>query len=146
MERRGFFKFFAAGGAGLLALARLSKAEAADKDKVVYHLDDLDKVDFVLGNIDNHIKGTGGPGKVKLALVVHGPALKAFHAIDAVAETENAFNGLRDQGVALNACANTMRAQKVTLADLLQGFVVAEKGGVVKLAEYQGEGYAYLRP
>lgn len=39
-----------------------------------------------------------------------------------------------------------MRAQNVTLKDLLPGFVVADKGGVVKLADLQARGYAYLRP
>jgi Domain of unknown function (DUF1791). len=36
--------------------------------------------------------------------------------------------------------------QGVKLDDLTPGFVVAEKGGVVRLAELQQQGYAYLRP
>ena len=51
--------------------------------KVVYHLNDLDKVNFVLGNIQNHLDGVGGPDHVTIALVVHGQALKAFHAASA---------------------------------------------------------------
>ena len=39
-----------------------------------------------------------------------------------------------------------MKAQNITLADLLAGFVSAEKGGVVRLAELQSQGYLYLRP
>jgi uncharacterized protein len=39
-----------------------------------------------------------------------------------------------------------MHAQKITLADLLPGFVTAEKGGVVRIAELQLQGYLYLRP
>jgi uncharacterized protein len=39
-----------------------------------------------------------------------------------------------------------MDAQKLALGDLMPGFAVAEKGGVVKLAELQAEGWAYLRP
>jgi intracellular sulfur oxidation DsrE/DsrF family protein len=39
-----------------------------------------------------------------------------------------------------------MRAQKITLGDLLPGFVSAEKGGVVRIAELQSQGYLYLRP
>jgi uncharacterized protein len=31
-------------------------------------------------------------------------------------------------GLQLHACVNTMRAQEVTLKDLLPGFVVADKG------------------
>jgi intracellular sulfur oxidation DsrE/DsrF family protein len=37
-------------------------------------------------------------------------------------------------------------AAKRSLADLLPGFVAAERGGVVKLAELQRDGYLYLRP
>nr|WP_186294125.1 DsrE family protein [Bradyrhizobium guangdongense] len=51
-----------------------------------------------------------------------------------------------DGGVGFDACANTMKAQGVKLDDLTPGFVVAERGGVVRLAELQQQGYAYLRP
>ena len=46
----------------------------------------------------------------------------------------------------LAACGNTMKAQKVGLADLLPGFIAADKGGVVRIAELQSQGYLYLRP
>jgi uncharacterized protein len=49
-------------------------------------------------------------------------------------------------GLQLNACGNTMRAQDVTLKDLLPGFVAADRGGVVRIAELQAQGYVYLRP
>lgn len=39
-----------------------------------------------------------------------------------------------------------MKAQNVTLTDLLPGFVNAEKGGVVRLVELQSQGFLYLRP
>jgi intracellular sulfur oxidation DsrE/DsrF family protein len=48
--------------------------------------------------------------------------------------------------LALAACGNTMRSQKITLANLPPGFVTAEKGGVVRIAELQSQGYLYLRP
>ena len=56
------------------------------------------------------------------------------------------FAGLQKRGLAAHACANTMRAQNVTLKDLLPGFILAEKGAVVRLAELQSQGYIYLRP
>ena len=46
--------------------------------KVVYHLSEPGRVGFVLGNIRNHIAGKGGPDKVRIVLVIHGPALAAF--------------------------------------------------------------------
>ena len=138
------------GAAGALIAAAPGRARAAaaapDGAKVVYHLTDLDKVAFVLGNIRNHFAGMGGAGNVAIALVVHGPALKAFHAASAGEDVTERTRDLLKSGLALNACLNTMRAQNVTLAELLPGFAVAEKGGVVRIAELQGQGYVYLRP
>ncbi|MGY3235396.1 MULTISPECIES: DsrE family protein [unclassified Bradyrhizobium] len=129
-----------------------SRAKAAaeptkpDKLKVVYHLADADKVNFVLGNIQNHIDGVGGPDHVKLALVIHGPALKAFHWAHANPDVSRRISNFAKDGVELAACGNTMKAQNIKLTDLLPGFVSAEKGGVVHLAELQSQGYLYLRP
>jgi uncharacterized protein len=39
-----------------------------------------------------------------------------------------------------------MKSQNITLKDLLPGFVSADRGGVVRLAELQSQGYLYLRP
>ncbi|MDH6256680.1 DsrE family protein [Bradyrhizobium sp. BR13661] len=132
------------------ARAATDKAAAepvkSDKLKVVYHLSDADKVNFVLGNIQNHIDGVGGPDHVTLALVIHGPALKAFHRAQANPDISGRISNFAKDGVELAACGNTMKAQNITLTDLLPGFVSAEKGGVVRLAELQSQGYLYLRP
>ena len=118
----------------------------SNKLKVVYHLSDADKVNFVLGNIQNHIDGVGGPDHVTIALVIHGPALKAFHWAQANPDVSKRIGDFSKDGVELAACGNTMKAQNITLTDLLPGFVSAEKGGVVRLAELQSQGYLYLRP
>jgi intracellular sulfur oxidation DsrE/DsrF family protein len=138
----------AAGMSAMLASATRSSTQAAspDSSKVVYHLADLDKVNFVLGNIKNHYEGVGGPSHVKIALVVHGPALKAFQAGSANPIVKKDVSQFHGEGLELNACGNTMKAQKLTLGDLLPGFVAAEQGGVVRIAELQAQGYLYLRP
>ena len=123
-----------------------TNAGAGNKLKVVYHLSDAEKVNFVLGNVQNHIDGVGGPEHVTIALVIHGPALKAFHSAQANPDISQRVGDFSRDGVELAACGNTMKAQNVTLTDLLPGFVNAEKGGVVRLAELQSQGYLYLRP
>jgi len=135
-------------GAAFAASRAKAATEAAPstKLKVVYHLADADKVNFVLGNIQNHIDGVGGPDHVTLALVIHGPALKAFHSTQANPDVSKRIGDFSKDGVELAACGNTMKAQNITLKDLLPGFVSAEKGGVVRLAELQSQGYLYLRP
>jgi uncharacterized protein len=133
-------------GVSPLAIVAPKRATAAEFSRVAYHLADLDKVDFVLGNIHNHFSGMGGPDHVTIALVVHGPALNAFHLAAAAPDVAKRTDELKASGLQLNACINTMRAQNVTLKDLLPGFIVAEKGAVVRLAELQSQGYVYLRP
>jgi uncharacterized protein len=123
-----------------------TEASPAAGLKVVYHLSDLDKVNFVLGNIQNHFDGVGGPAHVTIALVVHGPALRAFHSASANPDLSRRVQQFSGDGVELAACGNTMKSQDVSLRELLPGFVVADKGGVVRLAELQSQGYLYLRP
>lgn len=146
MRRRNLLALALALTPASLLASRAGAADTADAAKVAYHLADLDKVDFVLGNINNHYKGMGGPDKVTIALVVHGPALKAFHSAGASPDIAKRLADLTKNGLAPHACINTMRAQNVTLEDLLPGFTVADKGGVVRLAQLQAQGYAYLRP
>lgn len=136
---------FAASRAGA-ATETPADGTAAKKLKVVYHLSDLDKVNFVLGNIQNHLDGVGGPDHVTIALVVHGQALKAFHAAGANPDLSHRLSQFKNDGIELAACANTMKSQNIGLSDLLPGFVSAERGGVVRLAELQSQGYLYLRP
>jgi hypothetical protein len=132
---------FAASRAGAAGDAAPSR-----KLKVVYHLTDLDKVGFVLGNIQNHFDGVGGPDNVTIALVVHGQALRAFRSASAHPDVSKRVGQFFKAGVQLAACGNTMASQNVTLKDLLPGFVAAERGGVVRIAELQSQGYLYIRP
>ena len=81
MERRSLLRMACAimpvqvlTGRANAATSDVAKPDAAKPDiakpdmaKVVYHLADLDKVDFVLGNIRNHFNGMGGPDKVTIA-------------------------------------------------------------------------------
>jgi intracellular sulfur oxidation DsrE/DsrF family protein len=147
MRRRNLLKLaLAMTPASLLAARANAGTDPPQASKVVYHLADLDKVEFVLGNIANHYKGMGGPENVTIALVVHGPALKAFRTAGASPNVATHIAELVKSDLAPSACIFAMQAQNVTLADLLPGFTVADKGGVVRLAQLQTQGYAYLRP
>jgi uncharacterized protein len=148
MDRRNMLRAAATLGAVFAASRADAAAEspAEGKLRVVYHLSDLDKVHFVLGNIQNHLDGAGGPDRVTIALVVHGPALRAFQTKEATPDMTQHVGKLAKAGVGFAACGNTMRSQKITLGDLLPGFVNVDKGGVVRIAELQSQGYLYLRP
>jgi intracellular sulfur oxidation DsrE/DsrF family protein len=147
MHRRNLLWGAASALSAAFAVSRAAaEAPAQGKLRVVYHLSDLEKVNFVMGNIQNHLDGVGGPDNVTIALVVHGPALKAFHAAKVSPDLANQVGQFSKAGLELAACGNTMRSQNVTLSDLIPGFVSADKGGVVRIAELQSQGYLYLRP
>src|ERR1700742_4898188 len=133
MDRRNMLLRAAAAFGAAFTASRANAATespAQDKLKVVYHLSDFDKVTFVIGNIQNHFDGVGGPDHVTIALVVHGPALRAFQSAQATPDLSQHVGRLSKDGLELAACGNTMRAQKIGLTDLLPGFVAADKGGV----------------
>jgi intracellular sulfur oxidation DsrE/DsrF family protein len=148
MNRRSMLWAAVSSIGAAMAAAPCANAAAQDapkeKLKVVYHLSDLDKVNFVIGNIENHLDGVGG--NVTIALVVHGPALRAFHSASANPDTASRIGQFAKARLELAACGNTMKSQNVVLKDLLPGFISADKGGVVRISELQSQGYLYLRP
>jgi len=147
VSRRGLMaRLVAAAAAGAAVFNGEVRAASPAVPRVAYHLSDLDKVGFVLGNIANHIEGMGGADKVTIVLVVHGPALNAFRQASANPDLARKLAKASAQGVGLEACGNTLEAQKLELGDLLAGFVRVDQGGVTRLAQLQAEGYAYLRP
>jgi len=131
----------------LLALAISTLGvHAAEKLKVVYHVTEFERVPFVLGNIENHIKGVGGPQNVEIILVAHGTAVKAFDKSSADKSLLERYGSLQKQGIEFDACGNTLNKEKLTLQDLPSGFVRVDQGGVVRVAKLQHAGYIYIRP
>jgi len=144
LGRRLLVKSTLLAGFGLAAAP--GGAAPARATRIVYHLVDAARAALALGNLRNHIVGAGGPGAAQFACVVLGPALGVFRRGGGdLAAAEDLRDRLAD-GVVFYACANTLAAQKWTLADLQPGFQLAEKGGVTLIADLQAQGYAYIRP
>ncbi len=130
----------------LALLLAVTTAHADDKMKVVYHVSEAERVPFVLGNIENHLRGAGGPDKVDIILVAHGPALAAFEKSKAAPTLLDRIAGLKKTGVEFDACGNTLNSSKLPVTALADGFVRVDQGGVVRIAELQKQGYIYIRP
>jgi uncharacterized protein len=139
MQRRMLLRALALAGLAAPAMA----AEEPKAKRVVYHLADADKVAFALGNMKNH---HAGAPDVELCAVVHGSALAVFRAKADNEALKREFADRLKAGDVFYACANTLAAHQWTLADILPGFGLADKGGVVKLADLQAQGWIYLRP
>jgi uncharacterized protein len=124
---------------GLLA----GTAAWAQQQKVVFQVSDPaeGKWNLTLNNAHN-VQQLLGKDNVKVEIVVYGPGIGMLKLDSPVATrvAEAVANH-----VDIVACEQTMKAQKLTKADMLKesGYV---PGGVVELMKRQGEGYAYIRP
>ena len=140
-------------------LAFSSLTVAAEKQKVVYHIngDDPKQQMSALGNIRNHINASGAEN-LDIKVVMHGDGLSLLLFPDQISKTKmkaaNATEamqvkvaGLKEQGVTFQVCNNTLKGREIPL-DALYDAKEADivPSGVAQLAILQAQGYAYIKP
>lgn len=131
--------------AALLPAAARAQATGvgAKKNKVVFQVSDNDpgKWGLALNNAHN-VQADLGEDTVDMEIVAYGPGIAMLKGGSPMAQRVTAA---LKSGVKVVACENTMKAQKLTYADMLPdiGYVPA---GVVELMQKQQQGYAYIRP
>ena len=134
---------------GLLLASGAARAQVAPAalagrpHKVVFQVSDADpaKWNLALNNARN-VQEDLGKDAVAIEIVAYGPGIGMLK-MDSVAGPR--VSEAIGAGVAVVACENTMRAQKIVRDDMLPkiGYVMA---GVVELVQKQKEGWAYIRP
>lgn len=139
--------------AAMLALPLSQKqtlaAEGQGKVKVLYHVDgkDPDVAKYALALINKHIDAEGGPDKIDVELVVHGPALELFEKDKMDPEMTKRFDQIIEKGAKAEMCQVSMKAFGKTLDNLAKGFVATLHPVAVKrIADLQKEGYLYIKP
>ena len=130
------------------------------KQKVVYHInyDNPKQQAGALRNIQNHINAVGAEN-LEIKVVMHGNGHSLLTTPDALERTKlnhaNANDdmqtrilGLKNQGVAFNVCANTLKGKNIDrendLFDVSESDIVPS--GVAELAHLQSQGYTYIKP
>ena len=124
-------------------------AEGQGKVKVLYHVDgkDPDVAKYALALINKHIDAEGGPDKIDVELVVHGPALELFEKDRMDPEMTKRFDQIIEKGVKAEMCQVSMKAFGKTIENLAKGFVATLHPVAVKrIADLQKEGYMYIKP
>src|SRR4051812_29216640 len=86
-------------------------APAGGKVKVLYHVDgkDPEVAKYALALINKHIEAEGGPDKIDVELVVHGPALELFEKDKMDAEMTKRFEQILEKGVKAEMCQVSMK-------------------------------------
>jgi intracellular sulfur oxidation DsrE/DsrF family protein len=116
-----------------------------ESHRVVMHLNSSDeKVQRgVLNNI-RHLYQEVGREHLRVELVVHGAGLMLLTKKDSVLATELAQLKTA-YAVEFTACSNTMKAQGLTRADLIDQ-VDRMVPAMVRLMELQEQGWSYIKP
>jgi intracellular sulfur oxidation DsrE/DsrF family protein len=127
----------------LASLPADAQQPAPTRPRVVLQVSDADsaKWNLALNNAKN-IQTDLGASSVDVEIVAYGPGIAMLKADSVVG---NRIDEALTAGVKVVACENTMRAQKLTQADMLGkiGYVPA---GVVEIMQRQQQGWAYIRP
>jgi intracellular sulfur oxidation DsrE/DsrF family protein len=134
----------AAAGATLGASTTGALAQAAAKPaRVVVQVSDDDSArwNLVLNNVKN-LQQDFGAANITVEIVAYGPGIGMLKLESPVSSR---LLDATNNGVAVNACENTMRGQKLVKADMLAN-VTYVPAGVVEIVRRQQEGWAYLRP
>jgi intracellular sulfur oxidation DsrE/DsrF family protein len=127
----------------LLATPLAALAVGNAPTKVVIQVSDNDpaKWNLALNNAKN-IQNDLGAKNVDIEIVAYGPGIDMLKFDSEVA---GRLSDAASNGVTLAACANTMRAHKLTKDDMSPAARIVPSG-VVEIIEKEKEGYEYIRP
>ena len=117
--------------------------DALKPTRVVVQVSEADPArwNLALNNVQN-LQDELGADKVAIEIVAYGPGIGMLK-FDA--PTNSRVSDAIKSGVAVQACENTMRNQRLVRSDMHPG-VSYVPAGVVQIIRRQQEGWAYLRP
>lgn len=112
-------------------------------NKLVMQVSDAEpaKWNLALNNARN-IQADLGASNVAIEIVAYGPGIGMLKSDSVVG---NRIGEAVASGVKVVACENTMRGQKLSRQDMLNGIDYVG-AGVVELMQRQQQGWAYIRP
>lgn len=150
--------------AGILALAAIiglgvSTVQAGtakngyNKQKVVYHINDINAATGALRNVKNHLNALGDEN-ADIIVVTHSSG--AFALVDGAMGKKNPktgkvydfrdmIAGLANRGVKFQICANTIRGKKIDKHKIDEHAEIVPSG-VAQIVDLEQKGYLYVKP
>jgi hypothetical protein len=139
-------------GLGSAAVQAGSAKNGYDKQKVVYHVNNVDHATAAFRNIKNHLNAVGDEN-VEIIVVTHSSG--AFALVDGAMgkkdKNGNVYNftdqiaGLANRGVKFEICANTIKGKHIDKAKINENAEIVPSG-VAEVAQLQQQGYVYVKP
>ena len=123
-----------------------------NKQKVVYHINDIDTATGALRNVKNHLNALGDKN-VEVIVVTHSSG--AFAMVDGamgkkdkngkVYNFNDTIASLAGRGVKFQICANTIKGKKID-KNKINEYAEIIPSGVAHVAHLQQLGYLYVKP
>ena len=110
-----------------------------EKLKVLFHVDEMEKWQLTLNNINNFLNGVE---EADILVVANAVAVKGYLPDFELYET---IKELDQRGVVFSACNNALKGNNID-KEYVGEFVKIVPAGVIEIAQKQMEGYAYIRP
>ena len=136
-------------GGGMAQAGDASHRTADGKLKVLYHIDgnDVGTAKYAMKLIQKHMEAEGGPDKIDIKVVVHGPALHLFEKESIDPALLKGLSEVIGKGVKPEMCQVSMKLFNRPLDTLAPGFKGTEHPVAVKrIADLQADGYLYIKP
>lgn len=115
-----------------------------EKHKVVFHINESNKWNVLLANVNNLIKDLG-KDNIIIEVLANGASVVDFISNNKNSEFINKMSNISEQGVNFSACRNSLIGNNIE-ENLIPNFITVVSAGVTELIKKQSEGYAYIKP
>lgn len=112
--------------------------------KVIFHIDELNKWKLLLKNVVNLLEAIDIQ-KYNIEVLANSEAVKLYSVNEELDESIDSMKKLNNKGVSFVACNNALMAYHIKKDDLFD-FINIVPVGVLELINKQSEGYAYIKP
>lgn len=100
--------------------------------KTVFHIDELNKWNFLSSNLKNLLKDDSD---IDIVVLVNGEAVQLFTLTDLDLI----------EGVSYHLCQNSLNASHIEKEDLISGITIVPNG-IIDILILQNNGYYYIKP
>ena len=115
------------------------------KQKVIFHIDELNKWNLLLKNVSNLLDAVD-INNFSIEVLANSEAVKAYIVNNELdLNISYAIERLNHKCVKFVACNNALKAYNIQ-KDYLMHFIEIVPVGVLELINRQGEGYSYIKP
>ena len=114
------------------------------EQKVIFHIDELNKWKLLLKNVGNLLDAVD-TNKLTIEVLANSEAIKFYKANQVLELDMNAMEKLNSKGVKFVACNNALMANDIKKDDLIN-FIDIVPVGILELINKQSEGYSYIKP